>query len=209
MMEKEQKRHITYLRISEYLRSYLCVKYGGEPILLPESHPCMGIMDKFLVRTPDLIPIYRDSYCEALVDEKMHSMVDSDMDYLPTEDEQKEFTAIVLPHIVHKYSIPVETDGFWTLRRHGVCAFRSLVKDEFWTDCFAFINECTTRAHARGESVTREDAMSDFMTIYNIPMEMFETLIRYHTRERTRMNRQIESRRQTLQSWSRNKMIYT
>lgn len=209
MMEKEQNRHITYLRISEYLRSYLCVKYGGEPILLPESHPCMGIMDKFLVRTPDMIPIYRDSYCEALVDEKMHSMVDSDMDYLPTEEEQQKFTAFVIPEVIHKYHSCIEADGFWSLPRAGCNKIRVVLKNEFWTDCFAFIGDCFNRAHARGESVTREDAMSDFMMVYNIPMDMFETLIRYHTRERTRMNRQIESRRQTLQSWSRNKMIYT
>lgn len=210
MMKTEQQQHFIYVRLPEYLRQFLRVKYGGEPILLPATHPCMGLMDKWMIRTPNMKPVHSGTLCEALLDENMRKMVDESVQwFVPSEDERKEYLRIVIPANVRKYTSCIATDGFWQLMREGYSQFKQVVKEEFWNDCFAFLNDCNSRAHARGETVTREDAMSDFMTIYNIPMEQFETMLRYHTRERTRMRKEIEHRREMLQASSGNKMIYT
>ncbi|MGN0311116.1 MAG: hypothetical protein ACI4C3_11135 [Bacteroides sp.] len=127
----------------------------------------------------------------------------------PSEDDKREFIQLALPEYAMKYSSPREVDGFWQLTAVGFFRFRALMKNEFWNGAFAFITDCFSRAHARGELTTRENAMSDFMMMYDIPMDQFETMMRYERRESKRFEAAIEQNRSMLQRETGNRFFYT
>lgn len=205
----EDSKHVTYVRMSVHLRQFLRIKYGGEPLEFPEGHSLNSVLDKCLVRNPLMKPLSTRSYSEAAFEYEEKGQIDDIENDAPSEQDRVEFICVALPEVVMKYSMCVKTDGFWQLSKVGVQRFSQEANNEFWNDCMNFIKECFTRAQARCQRMTIEDAISDFMLAYDIPMECYENMLRYQRRMSIRIGNEIDEKRKMMQRRSGTAFIYT
>ena len=76
-------------------------------------------------------------------------------------------------------------------------------------ELFKFIDECFTRARINGTKTGREQAVDDFLTMYEIDMSWRETLIRYDQRDRKKMLQAIEEHREIMEKLYDRQFCYT
>lgn len=200
---------VCYLRVSAYFQEYLKIKYGGFPIRFPEVHPASVILETRISQNPSLKALDINGYCSAAFNYKRVGKVFDIEIGTPAPDEREEFIPICLPESVQRFGGMVRTSDNWQLTQKGSKQLRKIIKREFWTDCLLFVDECFARARVTGENVTKEDAVADFMTIYEIPMEHYENMITYERRERKNIGRDIEDKRDRLEEQSTNRFFYT
>lgn len=205
----EQKHNACYIRLSEYYLRFYQMKYGGNLIVFPDNHPLRMIVNMQLCQNASLKLLTPHCYCDLAFNYDRDGVV-FDLDIAtPNPDEKDQFLAVSIPDTVYRYGSPVKTSANWQLTKSGTETFRKQAKEEFWSDCLTFIRECKARAASMGEDVTIESALSDFMIHYDIPMEHFENMVRYHNRVRTRMIPQIEKKRECMEDKSGRLFYYT
>ena len=124
-------------------------------------------------------------------------------------EEKEEFVAILMPSQATHYNTVVATSDTWQLTANGARSFRELVKEDFWCELSRFTEDCNYRARLAGEKVTREEILSDFITMYNVPMTCYENLLRYETRHRVSATTHIEKKRNALETQTGNRFMYT
>ena len=103
----------------------------------------------------------------------------------------------------------VKVDKFFQLNPQGTRLLRKEIKNEFWMAFSQFRDECVFRAARINETVNTEDAMSDFMNIYDIDMRYFESLMRNWWRVKRKIKDGIDSRREDMEDKSGNVFLYT
>lgn len=207
--KNETEKRVCYVRVSEYYRQFYKVKYGGEPIVFPENHPLQGIILANLCQNKDLRALTPHSFSQLAFDYEREGKVFDIEIACPDPDRREEFLEVQIPEYVYRRGVQYKTSSNWQLSKAGAELFRKEMKRDFWVECTSFIEDCMVRAHANGEHVTLENAMSDFMLMFDIPMAYHDNLLRYERRSRPQMVNGIEQKRDRMEKKTGNVFFYT
>lgn len=202
------KENVMYVRLSRYYINYLTTRYGN-PVLFPAMIPISQYVDRFLVNNPTMCRLTPFSFSNAAFHHKEQNPLFTINAYLPDKEERSEFVAIVIPDEVYRNGSVVNTSNTWQLSAPGAVQFRKQVKRDFWIAFSQFYDDCMHRAQRLGDKVTIENAITDFISIYNIEMKEFENMVRYWGRLRNQMQNEIEKRRDRLEAQTGNVFVYT
>lgn len=210
-MKKPESVNICYIRIDALYRNYFLAKHGTPAVFSPSSE-LASIVRNELVDNP-MMKMQTCSIQLSFSDMAFNykdkgQAIDAEV-YTPKEEERDEFVAIVIPEEVRHFSGMIATTPTWQLNLHGSRRFRETVKVDFWRDFRNFQRDCIERALLLGETAGTEDIVSEFMTMYNIPMSLYENMLRYERRERTNALSKIEKRRTQLKNMTGNTFLYT
>lgn len=203
--------NVCYIRLPELYRDYFRTKFGNPAIFSPSSEM------QFLLRTQLMNNpmLGKQTYKTAMsYSDKAFNYtskgqaVDAEI-CMPSQAERDEFVAVLIPEEVTRYNGTMQTSDTWQITDHGARRLRELVKEDFWRELSRFSEECNYRARISGEKVTREEIVSDFITMYNVPMTSYENFLRYETRHRASAASSIEKKRNALEMQTGNKFMYT
>lgn len=203
-----EKKNVCYVKVSEYVKCYFTMKYGN-PVYLPESSPLYMTLFTKLCENTLMKPITDFSYNEMAFNYDRDGKIFDIEVAAPAEEEKEMFMPVVLPQEVMYGKRTVKTNGAWQLSKDGAVEFRKKSKREFWNAVGEFTNECTAYAKARGETVSTESAISDFLIAYGIPMEHFDSLVRQERRVRTEFSKEIEKHRDFIEARCGRELLYT
>jgi hypothetical protein len=207
MKKKEQQPLpvVTYLKVSSYLKSWIECKYGKivafQPMTQHQSCLC-----RYLVNNASMSNLTEFCYSEAAFS---YQNRDSFFVSGPREEEKDQFIAIEIPKTIWKGFNELMTSRYWQLSKTGAIEMRRIIKNEFMVELFKFIDDCFTRARINGTKTGREQAVDDFITMYNIDMSWRETLIRYDQRDRKKMLQAIEEHRELTEKLYDRQFCYT
>lgn len=197
----------TFIRVSSYVRRYFYVKYGS-PVVLPMSHPMYQLMLRNLVYNPTLECISKQSSNRASMDPAIRSTI-HELQVHAQADECDELMEVVMPDTIIRTGVAKQTNWYYQLDNAGSRLFRKEAKNEYWQEMQLFIRQCFIRSANRGEKVSREEAISDFMIAYGIPMSHYESMVRCERRERRRLEEEIEQRRDFMEQRINDIFLYT
>lgn len=204
------KENISYVKLGVHIRKYLESKYGKSPLTFPYSSPLYSCIEKYIVNNYTLSPVSLLSYSDfAFHYEAGNPLFNEKTPSLPSAEDKPEFIAIAIPQSVYRIGSLIETSNNWQLSSLGVVEFRRLASREFWMDCIHFVDDCFLSARLRAETVTKENAISDFIVAYNIPMSSYDNILRSERRARTRMQAEIEKRRTWVERLNDTALAYT
>lgn len=190
----KEKINVFYLKVSDYYRSFLLSKYG-DVVCFPSISQAYDLICRCVVNNGSMSLLTPFAFSEAAFTYKRNSaMFDININ-LPEEEERQNFIAIAMPVVVPRFGKQVETSSTWQISQRGAIELRKLIIREFWQDFFEFADDCSTQARIQGTKVSRENSMSDFMTIHQIDMNHYENLMRYDRRFRKRRIKEIEQNR--------------
>lgn len=207
-IQDKQVLNTTFVRISNYVRMYFYVKYGS-PVNLPYSHPLYQLMSSHLVNNPTLCRISKQSSCHAAIDLYTRSCISDVPEGLSEGESVDELMEVVMPDTIHRSGTSISVGPYFQLDNIGARLFRKSAKSEFWQEMQLFIRQCFIRAANRGEKVSREEAISDFIIAYGIPMSLYENMLRCERRERKRLDEEIENKRDFMERRINDVFIYT
>lgn len=207
MKKKEQKSQpvVTYLKVSPYIKSWMECKYGKVISFQPMTQAYMSL-SRYIVNNVSMVPLTEFSYSDAAFN---YTNKDSFFVKVPAEEEKSQFIAIELPTNVWRGFNVIETDRYWQLSKSGAIELRRILKNEFMMELFKFIDDCFTRARITGTKTGREQAIDDFITMFEIDMAWRETLIRYDQRDRKKMLQAIEEHREQMEKNYDRQFCYT
>lgn len=203
-----EKRHTCFLKVSDYQKKYLEMRYGS-PVCFPQASMMQLYLRRYLVRNSTMKRITNFS-CSSAAFNLTSSSPTIFSEYQPIKDEERaEFVEIEIPDEVMYGNKMVKVDKFFQLNPQGTRLLRKEIKNEFWMAFSQFRDECIFRAARINETVNTEDAMSDFMNIYDIDMRYFESLMRNWWRVKRKIKDGIDSRREDMEDKSGNVFLYT
>jgi hypothetical protein len=203
-----EKRHTCFLKVNDYQKKYLEMRYGS-PVCFPSGSIMQLYLRRFLVRNATMKRITDFSCSSAAFNFKPSGPLFSSEYQLIKDNERAEYIEIETPDEVMYGGKMVKVDKFFQLNPQGTRLLRKEIKNEFWIAFSQFRDDCIFRASRLNETVTTEDAMSDFMNIYDIDMKYFDTLMRNWWRVKHKMKDVIESRRDDMEDKSGNVFLYT
>lgn len=208
----KEQFNVCYVRLSDLYRNYFRTKFGVPAIFAPSSE-MMGLMRSQLVNNPTLekqqLTRQAMSYSDRAFNYNTKGQALDIEVARPDEGEKEEFASILIPAQVTHYNAVISTSDTWQLTANGARRLRELIKEDFWRELSRFTEECNYRARINGEKVTREEIVSDFITMYNIPMTSYENFLRYETRHRVASASNIEKKRNALEERTGNRFMYT
>ena len=196
---------VAYLKVSPYIKSWIECKYGKVISFHPMTQAYMSL-SRYIVNNASMVGLTEFSYSDAAFNYKNK---DSFFAHCPSDEDKAQFIAIELPKTVWKGFNNVETDRYWQLSKAGAIDLRRILKNEFMMELFKFIDDCFTRARINGTKTGREQAVDDFLTMYEIDMSWRETLIRYDQRDRKKMLQAIEEHREMTEELYGRQFCYT
>lgn len=203
-----EKRHTCFLKVPDYQKKYLEIRYGS-PVCFPQASMMQLYLRRYLVRNSTMKRI-TDFSCSSAAFNLTSSTPTIFTEYQPIKDEERaEFVEIEIPDEVMYGNKMVKVDKFFQLNPQGTRLLRKEIKNEFWIAFSQFRDECIFRAARINETVNTEDAMSDFMNIYDIDMRYFESLMRNWWRVKRKIKDGIDSRREDMEDKSGNVFLYT
>lgn len=197
----------TFIRVSSYVRRYFYIKYGT-PVVLPMGHPMYQLMMRHLVYNPTLERISKQSSNRASMDPAIRSTI-HELQVHAQADDSDELMEVAMPDTIIRTGVAKQTNWYYQLDNAGARLFRKEAKSEYWQEMQLFIRQCFIRSANRGEKVSREEAISDFMIAYGIPMSHYESMVRCERRERRRLEEEIEQRRDFMEQRINDIFIYT
>ncbi len=210
-MKKPKTVNICYIRIDDLYRNYFVAKHGSPAVFAPSSQ-LAAIVRNNLMDNP-MMCAQSDglhlSFSNLAFNYKDKGQILDAAVHMPCDEERHQFVTITLPDEVRRFSEIINTSYTWQLNRFGARRFREEVKTDFWREFRNFQRDCIERAQLMGETVGTEDIVSDFMTMYNIPMALYENMLRYERRERANALSKIEKRRMQLKNRTGNSYLYT
>lgn len=206
-------QNVTFVKLSPHYRAYLRSLYGDVVLQFPVSSRLYAVFEQGLICNNRMRTLSQLACCASLFMQKtaQHPHA-SDAPFVPkllSDAEKNEFVAIEMPAIVVRSPSVYTTNSFWQLSYKGASDFRKAVKTEFWMECLQFIGSCHTEAAIKGTTVSIENAISDFMMAYQIPMELYENMLRYYRRSKIELQKQIERTRIRLESVNNVPLCYT
>ena len=203
-----EKRHTCFLKVPDYQKKYLEIRYGS-PVCFPQASMMQLYLRRYLVRNSTMKRI-TDFSCSSAAFNLTSSTPTIFTEYQPIKDDERaEFVEIEIPDEVMYGNKMVKVDKFFQLNPQGTRLLRKEIKNEFWMAFSQFRDECVFRAARINETVNTEDAMSDFMNIYDIDMRYFESLMRNWWRVKRKIKDGIDSRREDMEDKSGNVFLYT
>lgn len=208
LKDNKNDDHVMYVKVSEYVKCYYTMKYGN-PVYLPESNHLYAILFAKSCENIGMKPLTEFSYSEMAFNYEHEGKIFDIEVASPPEDERELFMPVVIPDQAMYGKKVVKTNSYWQLSKDGAVEFRKKSKREFWYAVNEFINECVAYAKARGEQITTESAISDFLIAYGIPMEHFDSLVRQERRVRTGFSKEIEKHRDFIEERCGRELLYT
>jgi hypothetical protein len=207
MKNKEQKLQpvVTYLKVSPYLKSWIECKYGRIISFQPMTQAHVSL-SRYIVNNVSMVNLTDFAYSDAAFN---YQSKNSFFACTPSDEDRNQFIAIELPKNVWRGFNNVETNRYWQLSKSGAVEMRRIIKNEFMMELFKFIDDCFTRARINGTRTGREQAVDDFITMYDIDMSWRETLIRYDQRDRKKMLQAIEEHREQIEKLYDRQFCYT
>jgi len=207
MKNKEQKLQpvVTYLKVSPYLKSWIECKYGRIISFQPMTQAYVSL-SRYIVNNASMVNLTDFAYSDAAFN---YQNKDSFFACTLSDEDRNQFIAIELPKNVWRGFNNVETNRYWQLSKSGAVEMRRIIKNEFMMELFKFIDDCFTRARINGTRTGREQAVDDFITMYDIDMSWRETLIRYDQRDRKKMLQAIEEHREQIEKLYDRQFCYT
>lgn len=203
-----EKRHTCFLKVPDYQKKYLEIRYGS-PVCFPQASMMQLYLRRYLVRNSTMKRI-TDFSCSSAAFNLTSSSPTIFTEYQPIKDDERaDFVEIEIPDEVMYGNKMVKVDKFFQLNPQGTRLLRKEIKNEFWMAFSQFRDECIFRAARINETVNTEDAMSDFMNIYDIDMRYFESLMRNWWRVKRKIKDGIDSRREDMEDKSGNVFLYT
>ena len=214
---RDPDHHICYIRISSYYKQFLVSRYGNHTpksdiptVFFPLTSPYHDVIAQYLVENSTFRRMCNNSYCDIAFN---YSPLESDIleadICVPPSGIKHEFMAIGIPDHVYKGNMVYETNSAWQLNSCGMAEFNRIIKREFWRECLSFIDDCYYKARIERRTISRENAISDFMMTYDISMDLLENMVRYEKRFRKEMIRHIDSRRNDMEKMNDVEMFYT
>lgn len=208
----KQQFNVCYIRLPELYREYFRTRFGNPAIFSPSSE-MQFLLRSQLVNNPTLCRQEKTrnvmSFCDKAFNYKTKGQAVDAQVCMPDDAERGEFVAILIPEQVAHYNAITPTSDTWQVTANGVRRLRELIKEDFWRELSRFSEECNYRARITGEKVTREEIVSDFITMYNVPMTSYENFLRYETRHRVSAASNIEKKRNALEMQTGNRFMYT
>lgn len=205
----EQQGPVCYVRVEPYFHGYLKAKYGGFPLRFPEFHPIPDILENRIAPNASLKQVTDMCYSQAAFEYDREGKVFDIEIGTPHPDRRAEYIPVLLPRFVQRRNGVVRVGKNWQLNKNGAGMVRESIKNEFWTAISLFITDCITRSRVTGETVTIENAISDFMMMYDVPMEMLDNMVKGERRKRQAMYESSETRRERMKSETGNSFYYT
>ncbi|MBM6865722.1 hypothetical protein H6A66_11160 [Bacteroides caecigallinarum] len=203
-----EKRHTCFLKVPDYQKKYLEMRYGS-PVCFPQASMMQLYLRRYLVRNSTMKRI-TDLSCSSAAFNLTSSTPTIFTEYQPIKDDERaEFVEIEIPDEVMYGNKMVKVDKFFQPNPQGTRLLRKEIRNEFWMAFSQFRDECIFRAARINETVNTEDAMSDFMNIYDIDMRYFESLMRNWWRVKRKIKDGIDSRREDMEDKSGNVFLYT
>lgn len=203
-----EKRHTCFLKVPDYQKKYLEIRYGS-PVCFPQASMMQLYLRRYLVRNSTMKRI-TDFSCSNAAFNLTSSCPTIFTEYQPIKDDERaDFVEIEIPDEVMYGNKMVKVDKFFQLNPQGTRLLRKEIKNEFWMAFSQFRDECIFRASRINETVNTEDAMSDFMNIYDIDMKSFDNLMRNWWRVKRKIKDGIDSRREDMEDKSGNVFLYT
>lgn len=203
-----KQHHSCFLKVSDYYKRYFEIKYGA-PVRFPRNSVLGLYMQTHLFRDTDFSGITEFSYNEiAFWMTSGKDLFSLNLNIL-NDSEKKEFLEIEMPEVIYRSYGEVQVDEYFHLSVRGCKKIRNELKVQFWMDFSKFHDECMFLAHRNGEVIYSEDIMSEFMNQYDIDMKIFESMMRYWRRFKSRTNEEIEGRRQLLEKRTGRLFVYT
>lgn len=203
-----EKRHTCFLKVTDYQKKYLEMKYGS-PVCFPSGSMIQLYLRRYLVRNATMKHISNFSCSYAAFHYKPSGPLFSSEYQLIKEEERKEYIEIEVPDEVMYGGKLVKVDQFFQLNPQGERSIRKEIKNEFWMGFSQFRDECIFRAARTGDSVNTEYIMSDFMNMCDIDMGQFENMMRNWWRVKSRMFKRIESKRDEVEDKKGITFFYT
>lgn len=200
---------VCYLRVEPYMHGYLKAQYGGFPLLFPEFHLIPSIIESRIAVNASLKQVTELCYSQAAFEYDRDGKVFDINIGTPHPDRVEEYISIQLPESVQRRNGIVKVGKNWQLNKNGASLVRQVIKDEFWTALSLFIEDCIKRSRVTGDYVTIENAISDFMMVYDIPMEELDNMVKGERRKRQAMYEDIKLRRDRIEAATGNKFYYT
>ena len=209
--ETETTQRVCYIRMSEYYKRFYMVKYGGEPVVFPKKHCLQVVLEENLCENRDLRLLTKECFSKMAFHYDRDGKVFDVNIACPDPDKKDEYLGVCIPDVIYgRRGVPKQTSDCWQLNKTGAERFRDALKNEFWTDCIDFIRDCKARGAAVGEDVTIENAMSDFLLMYDIPMSHYESMLKAERRARLHLRpEKAMKRQQLLEERTGNVFIYT
>ena len=214
---RDPDHHVAYIRIPVYYRQFLVSRYGNHTpsqdiptVFFPLTSPYHDVITHYLVDNSTFRRLCNNSYCDIAFNYSplRSDILEADIAVPPT-GLKHEFMAIGIPDRVYKGNMVYETSSAWQLNSSGMAEFNRMIKREYWRECLSFIDDCAVKAKIERRSSSRENAISDFMMTYDIPMDLLENMIRYEKRFRKAMIKEIKSRRDNMEKMNDVEMFYT
>lgn len=204
------KENVMYVKLSIYFRKYIESKYGKSPVCFPLLSPMYSCIERYIVNNYNLSPISALSFSEYAFNYKGDNGLYENCNVsVPSEEDKANFLAIVIPGQVFRIGSLIKTSNNWQLSYQGAIEFKKLIRREFWIECIKFIDDCFHAARLQHFSVTRENAISDFLVAYNIPMTSYESILRSERRARIELRSEIENRRNWMETLNDTALTYT
>ena len=200
---------VCYVRVEPYFHGYLKAQYGGFPLLFPEFHVVPSILESRIAVNTTLKQVTDLCYSQAAFEYDREGKVFDIHIGTPHPDRVEEYVPIQLPETVQRHNGIVKVGKTSQLNKNGASLIRKAIKDEFWTAMSKFIDECIVRSRVTGDYVTIENAISDFMMIYDIPMEELDNMVKSERRKRKAMYDESKARRARIEAVTGNKFYYT
>lgn len=203
-----EKRQTFFLKVNDYLKKYLNMRYGS-PVCFPPGSIMQLYLRRYLVRNGTMKRT-TDFSCSSAAFNFNSSGPLFTSEYQPIRDEERaDYVEIEAPDEVMYGGKIVKVDQFFQLNPQGTRLLRKEIMNEFWMAFSQFRDECIFRASRLKEVSYTEDIMSDFMNMYNIEMEKFETMMRNWRRMRKKIKGRIESKRDKMEDKNGKSFIYT
>lgn len=204
----DENRHTFFLKVNDYQKKYLNMRYGS-PVCFPPGSIMQLYLRRYLVRNGTMKRTTEFSCSYAAFNLKSSNQL-LFSDYQPIKDDERiDFIEIEAPEKVMYGGKMVKVNQFFQLNPQGTRLIRKEIMNEFWMAFSEFRDECIFRASRLGKVSYTEDIMSDFMNMYNIEMEKFETMMRNWRRMKKKIKGSIENKRDKLEDKSGKSFIYT
>ncbi len=206
--ESISKSHVVYLRLNSYYIGYMKVKYGV-PCLFPAMSALNLCLERYLINNPTMRLITPFCYSEAAFHAEHNGILSLENAPRLTAEQRAAYLPITIPDEIIRGSGSVSTSATWQLSAPGAKMLRKQVKRDFWIAFSDFYEDCRYRAQRQNNTVTLDEAISDFTSIYNIDMKESDTIYRNWFRLQKSMKAEIEDRRELMEKQSGNVLLYT
>lgn len=176
-----------YIRVPEYVASYLRCTYHGQILSFSQYSPYYVEVSSNLIENVALSKSFSSlSYTQRAVEIAVKEKDDKlcEQFAVPMQSEMKNLVAVYIPQNIYRKCGVDQPSRNYQLTRRGAQRFRELARVEFWREFFAFKKKEEERHHGRNQ---KRAMVESFIREHRINMDCLETLYRHMSRNAERL----------------------